>query len=378
MSLQAALNFSAVGLPVSVAWFGAKGDGVTDDTVAIQAAVNFCATSNLTLFVPPGTYVCTAQITGTGRLHMFGAGMRSTTFLFPSNSGFLFTLPDQFHSVHLRDFSVLAGAIGAGNAAIKLFNSASAIPNPANTELSDITNVWICGADYPAATNCWMYGIEIQCVSNVNLSNVMITGSALAQGVGLAVDGSAALPPVVFNLSGCTFNYLDAGIEYGDYVQGVSITGGNFTGCDIGVDAVAGSTGLDQLSINNSQFNCSVAAVNLATCVPDFTFSNNIVLIPGPASGEGVGLNMVKTHRGTVVGNSFSGFDKIEHAYGIVVYANYGAGIVVTGNSFHSLGAGVILQAPSAGNNVQSNVYTAVSTPVVNSGKDNIVGGGSR
>jgi pectate lyase-like protein len=362
---------------VTVGNFGARGDGSTDDTVAIQAAVRVCLKDNQTLLVPSGTYVCTAPITGTGRLHMFGAGVRNTIFQFPDNAGFRFTVSDQFHSVHLRDFSVLGGATGTGNAAIKLFNSANAIPNPGNTELSDISNVWVSGTDAPAAANYWSYGIDLHYVSNVNLSNVMVTGNALAQGTGLLVRGSEVLPPVVYNLSGCTFNYLNAGVEYGDYVQGVSITAGNFTGCMVGVDAVAGLTGLDQLSISASQFNCTVAAVNTATFIPDLTFSGNVVFIPGPKSGQAVGLNLIETHRGAVVGNCFSGFNELERAYGVVVYSNSGAGVAITGNSFSTLRAGVVLQATSKGNNVQSNVYSDVKNPVINTGSGNVIGGGS-
>ncbi len=43
---------------VSIKDFGATGDGVTDDTVAIQAAVNAAAT----IFFPPGTYIITDTI----------------------------------------------------------------------------------------------------------------------------------------------------------------------------------------------------------------------------------------------------------------------------------------------------------------------------
>ena len=42
---------------VSVKDFGAVGDGVTDDTAAIQAAINYCA--GRTLYFPRGTYRCT-------------------------------------------------------------------------------------------------------------------------------------------------------------------------------------------------------------------------------------------------------------------------------------------------------------------------------
>jgi len=47
---------------VSVKNFGAKGDGVTDDTAAIQAAVNSAILNSSGLYFPAGTYVLTSQI----------------------------------------------------------------------------------------------------------------------------------------------------------------------------------------------------------------------------------------------------------------------------------------------------------------------------
>lgn len=49
----------------SVKDFGAVGDGSTDDTAAIQAAITYVSSSNLggKLFVPPGKYVCTSPLT---------------------------------------------------------------------------------------------------------------------------------------------------------------------------------------------------------------------------------------------------------------------------------------------------------------------------
>lgn len=43
---------------ISVKDFGAKGDGTTDDTTAIQTAINNCAASEGLLFFPAGTYIC--------------------------------------------------------------------------------------------------------------------------------------------------------------------------------------------------------------------------------------------------------------------------------------------------------------------------------
>ena len=43
--------------PINVTWFGAKGDGTTDDTVAIQDAIDSIKTNGGTVIFPTGTYV---------------------------------------------------------------------------------------------------------------------------------------------------------------------------------------------------------------------------------------------------------------------------------------------------------------------------------
>jgi Pectate lyase superfamily protein len=55
--------YDKLGESVSVRDFSAVGDGVADDTVAIQAAINYCHTYGKTLYVPSGTYKITSQLT---------------------------------------------------------------------------------------------------------------------------------------------------------------------------------------------------------------------------------------------------------------------------------------------------------------------------
>lgn len=82
---------------VSVKDFGAVGDGVADDTAAIQAALTAAAAAGITLYIPAGTYVVTSAIsvnTTTGgaipaggrRLSIRGDGKSNTVLLYTGAS----------------------------------------------------------------------------------------------------------------------------------------------------------------------------------------------------------------------------------------------------------------------------------------------------
>jgi hypothetical protein len=60
----------------NVKWFGAKGDGTTDDTTAIQRAIDQADDQNLnTVFVPPGTYdISSSLVIDKQSLHFTGVG----------------------------------------------------------------------------------------------------------------------------------------------------------------------------------------------------------------------------------------------------------------------------------------------------------------
>lgn len=75
--------------PVNVKWFGAKGDGATDDTTAFQAALNtISSSSSLTrsLYVPGGTYLVTGlTITAATGLTIRGEG-RTKTIIYATST----------------------------------------------------------------------------------------------------------------------------------------------------------------------------------------------------------------------------------------------------------------------------------------------------
>lgn len=74
---------------VNVKWFGAVGDGVTDDTAAINAAVG---DGSVTVYIPEGTYMIRADATSVGQLNA-GIQAKDNTTIVISPSAILKALP---------------------------------------------------------------------------------------------------------------------------------------------------------------------------------------------------------------------------------------------------------------------------------------------
>ncbi|MDQ1734132.1 MAG: trimeric autotransporter adhesin [Pseudonocardiales bacterium] len=69
-----------VGAGINAKTYGAKGDGTTDDTVAIQAAFTAADAASSVAVIPPGTYLVSAQLNlpNNASLRMHGATIRAT------------------------------------------------------------------------------------------------------------------------------------------------------------------------------------------------------------------------------------------------------------------------------------------------------------
>lgn len=71
--------------PVNVRWFGARGDGATNDTTAIQAAINAVGLVGGAVLIPPGTFCADNLTIGASRVTMTGVGKTS---ILAKNAGF--------------------------------------------------------------------------------------------------------------------------------------------------------------------------------------------------------------------------------------------------------------------------------------------------
>lgn len=121
-----AVRFSEV---VNIRDFGAVGDGSTDDTAAVQAALNYVAANNqFSIYAPEGTYVIngvTFAASGTQQLVIRGSGAYKTIFKAKSGAGDLFTFSGPMSRCVFSDWSI-NGSTGTGNG---IYYSSTGSPN---------------------------------------------------------------------------------------------------------------------------------------------------------------------------------------------------------------------------------------------------------
>src|SRR6266853_845871 len=298
---------------ISITDFGGVGDGKTDNLAAYLRAVAFLSGTGGSIFFPPGTYLFSANApfnypTGTFSVSIVGSGADSTVLFWPNASGGLtFTLSGIGSSIHVRDLTLTTGATNGGNAL--LIQSSFADANPALTAISDIYRVTIRGSDaYPVFANYWTIGVNLTNVSNIQIENLTALGPATPNGTGITLIGNpgGATYGVVYNIAKSTFNNL-TGIQYGSYIQGVTVDQCNFTsnnGTCNGIFGPGGQTGqLLQLNVTNCQFNVPTNAIVLGTVVGDVLIANNLVI--SRANSNAFNLGPVTFF--TITGNLLAG-----------------------------------------------------------------------
>lgn len=185
----------------NVKCFGAAGNNNTDDTAAIQSAINASGSTGGIVYFPPGEYKVTAAITISSSVILQGA-TPNTSLIIPYGSFDLFTFTGGSMGAGARDLHIL-GDNQTGGTCITVSNA-----DRTGFENLIITNPYnafnIFKANVCSISHCWVnavkgeYGIKYWGYNSMNsdvldLDNVQLSGrDGDSQSTGILIDGSIA------------------------------------------------------------------------------------------------------------------------------------------------------------------------------------------
>lgn len=314
---------------VSVKDFGAKGDGTTDDTAAIQAAVDSISFGSI--FFPPGEYKLTAEIdiAKANGIRLFGAGRMVTYVVLATNTQNGFNVA-QDTSVVIEDMTITAsaGLTKTAGAAIAVSGTSVATYNSGSRFSNLIISLQRNGIDLSSAgafwiENCYFLsnissGVIVRNSANGDIGDGLIAhcqfNSADAVGPGIAYSSGGALR-VIGNkfwdhgTGGLILDLLDDGDTGGLFVIGNSfdsqggygillqntaaahtfisatIVGNQFTACTSVDIAQSGDNWLSYLTICGNNFIRSNTATSIELNGVDYaTISGNVFAGQGGTS----------------------------------------------------------------------------------------------
>ena len=227
--------------PLSVKMFGARGNGVADDSVAMISA--HATGSNI--YYPAGTYLCSQQVVVVGAFGLLGDGVNKTIIKFNgSTQGFKVTQNNTTQGIKARCASIqtttsvsttvgflvdgtpqLAGSDGAGHSVIQDRTSIRA---------------YLEELDFRGSTDSagWGINLQLKSVMNFSVDKISIRGSIPAvvgnlTGIGILINGDGV--PVDFSVRRVWAYYVAYGILMPDYIEGGHIYDCEFVAVSYGI-----------------------------------------------------------------------------------------------------------------------------------------------
>ena len=208
---------------VSVKDFGAVGDGITNDSVAIQAAITYAQTIGAGVFLPAATYYCgSTGLLITASIHLYGSNGATLSFA----SGFSGTaLSVNATYVKLSDFVIS----GPTSVSIPSVNAVGIDVLQAHCVISKVRVISSGGLTYQAfsqgarlaqwshlVTGCTitghLYGINSNVANAVNIHGTGCSAADTVGGAGILMNGGSGNSIQQCDIEGSSF----AGIYLSD------------------------------------------------------------------------------------------------------------------------------------------------------------------
>lgn len=369
--------------------FNAKGDGVTDDTAAFQAAINYATSSgNKAIYIPGGNFLLTSQLTITDTdFSIFGAGKDCSLLLFNTvgGNGIVLVNHTTFSSLSrsaftVQDLTIASNVAGAGTA-LKL--DMTITPPPVvygdGTTLV-LSNVDIRGYDhYGPNTMYWTKGIHAIDAGMVDIRTARVLAKAAIAGtVGIHIQATSGLASVSHFINGFQTIFTETSIllqaNNPTRIEGVYVSNFELVGGLWGVRVTGGP--VHGLELANGHINCQSETVTYEASAAGSTILivNGCYMQRGQLgfSGATAGyvLDLRNVLRAKVMGNFIFGDVSVAH-YGVVA-TNGASNATIVGNTIQDCtAAGIVADNTSNNVRISANNFVNVATPYLVSGATN-------
>jgi hypothetical protein len=209
---------------INVKQYGAAGDGTTDDTAAIQAAINAVGSAGGGIVViPAGTFVCDGLTVSNSNVHIIGSGRGATVLAKKNATG------DLFQIGNVRQVSISALSI-APNSGVTITAGACINFNTSGAIYCDIFDIYTLNMwDFLI---CSMTGVSNQ-IHNITAKQIRCDGH---QRFGAWFQGT--IDPFIddFQVFGSSHSQ-GACIVYDSYCDGLLVSKALSTACQYGFRA---------------------------------------------------------------------------------------------------------------------------------------------
>jgi hypothetical protein len=261
---------------VSVVEYDAVGDGTTDDTTAIQNALNSGLTN---IRFPKGIYRVTANLTRSGNTYIHGDGPTSSKIIFEGTAGFVYTgnnAGSEYDTHHLHVERM--GFITSGISSKTVFSAIWTDGIGGTSSTFVMRDCQITGA---STTSSFGKALYLQNARNAKLDNIRILGdrdgAPITSTTGIEINGTNAGAPVEVFFNAVRVFYCIKAYEISGWVEGINFDAVVAVNCRRGIYAAADTTTpRPWVRISGCHFNTDTTAIELTNFV-QYTITNNLL-----------------------------------------------------------------------------------------------------
>jgi hypothetical protein len=329
--------------------FGATGNGVTDDTTAIQNTANDAASKGKGVFFPAGTYLHASPVTFNG-VPVTGVGLGSV--LIANNPGNCAVILTGF-GPSIQNMVISTQGLAGGTSLL--------VPNTATILVQNATSFTVANDTIVAGPNAWPVLVLMSTVGTIN--SVVCDGTGNVNDIGVVIDQSNHV-----TIANCLFQNEASGVAVlpnGGPSQSIAVlsnTVGNVTWPTTNIGIFAASVSILDISQNTIQMANSNVSIPI-----EVTDCNNFTVAANDTWGGLIGAEVFTPGSG----NNFVTQNTMHNcgSEGIEVTTLASSAIHVTSNAFGECGllvpspvilviiAGPGAEASAATTFIQNNSY---------------------